>query len=366
MNFKAIEDVANAVLYEGYLLYPYRLSAVKNRQRWNFGVLYPRTYSELQNGSDPWFMQAQCLLEASESAALDVKVRFLQAVSREVGRLRMPVPEWPRDAEPTIERVDSLEAGDAVLRPWQEAIECDLEFAGLHVADLLVAPVSRALEIPSGRELEPVKNKDGCITGVIIRTREVVDANVTIGAERREGGVIRLTIVVSNFTACANPQALPRDELLLKSLLSAHALMGIDKGKFFSLTDPPAPFRELTSACKNIGTWPVLAGEEGTANAMLCSPIILSDHPQIAPESAGNLFDGTEIDEILTLRILTLSEDEKSAIRESDDRARELLTRTESLPMEQLLKLHGALRDVASKGSAAGEPTESAEGWEKP
>ncbi len=79
---------------------------------------------------------------------------------------------------------------------------------------------------------------------------------------------------------------------------------------------------------------------------MLSSPIILYDYPQIAPESPGDLFDGAEIDEILMLRIMTLTDDEKREMRQSDDRARQILERTESLPDEQFMKLHGVLRGL--------------------
>ena len=86
---------------------------------------------------------------------------------------------------------------------------------------------------------------------------------------------------------------------------------------------------------------------------MLASPIILYDYPSIAPESTGNLFDATEIDEILSLRILTHTDEEKREMRESDDRVRELLERTESMPDEQFIKLHGILRGL---GPVKGEP----------
>ena len=79
---------------------------------------------------------------------------------------------------------------------------------------------------------------------------------------------------------------------------------------------------------------------------MLSSPIILYDYPQIAPESPGDLFDGTEIDEILALRILTLTEDEKKEMREADDRSRQILERTEAMPVEHFMKLHGVLRGL--------------------
>jgi hypothetical protein len=81
---------------------------------------------------------------------------------------------------------------------------------------------------------------------------------------------------------------------------------------------------------------------------MLAAPIILYDYPQIAPESAGDLFDGTEIDEILQLRILTMTDAEKLEIRNGDDRTRQILERTEMLPPEHFQKLHGALRGMKS------------------
>jgi hydrogenase maturation protease len=87
-------------------------------------------------------------------------------------------------------------------------------------------------------------------------------------------------------------------------------------------------------------------GEEGERDAMLSSPIILYDYPQIAPESPGNLFDGTEIDEILALRILTLTDDEKREMQHADARSRQILERTEALPAEHFMKLHGVLRGL--------------------
>ena len=102
----------------------------------------------------------------------------------------------------------------------------------------------------------------------------------------------------------------------------------------------------LPRACKNVGTWPVLVGEDGQRDAMLSSPIILYDYPKIAPESPGALFDGTEIDEILSLRIMTLTDQEKLEIGRTDERARQILERTESMPPEQFMKMHGVLRGL--------------------
>ncbi len=95
MNTKSSDAIAKAVLYEGYMLYPYRPSSVKNRQRFNFGVLYPRSYSEAQAGTDAWSNQTECLVEGSLLTAIEIKVRFLKLVARSTRRARV---EWARPA----------------------------------------------------------------------------------------------------------------------------------------------------------------------------------------------------------------------------------------------------------------------------
>src|ERR1700742_5096931 len=83
MNFDGAEKIAAAVLYEGYILYPYRPTAIKNRQRWNFGTLYPRVYAQAQRPEEPFRLVAECLFVADALATLDVRIRFLQeAVER--------------------------------------------------------------------------------------------------------------------------------------------------------------------------------------------------------------------------------------------------------------------------------------------
>ena len=106
-----------------------------------------------------------------------------------------------------------------------------------------------------------------------------------------------------------------RDAALARSLVSAHTILEVRDGEFVSLIDPPEAYRDFASACQNVGTWPVLVGEEGQRDTMLSSPIILYDYPEIAPESPGDLFDGAEIDEILSLRIMTMTDEEKREMR---------------------------------------------------
>ena len=148
----------------------------------------------------------------------------------------------------------------------------------------------------------------------------------------------RMSLLTNHHNIKAVPNA------LMYSLVSAHTLLTLDNGQFVSMFDAPESLRNLVDECRNLGTWPVLMGEEGDRDTMLSSPIILYDYPQIAPESAGGLFDGTEIDEILSLRILTMTDEEKREMRQSDQRTRRILERTENMPPEQFMKLHGTLR----------------------
>lgn len=346
MNWKHIEGIANAVLYEGYMLYPYRPSAVKNRQRWNFGVVYPKSHCEIQKGNDIWRMQTQCLIRGAASASLDIKVRFLQAVSRQMGRLT--APGVSDEAEPEFEIVESIEIGNRTFRSWQEAIERDVTFPSVRLEPLPGAPVTGAFAFPEARELEPVKDDSGSLAAFVVRTRERISGSVEVSAEECSAGLFKLTVVISNLTPLDDPQFAPREDVLLKSLLSTHTILGVEAGEFVSLIDPPPDVQQIASDCRNVGAWPVLAGDDGCKDAMLSSPIILYDYPQIAPESPGDLFDGTEIDEILALRILTLSDDEKREIRQSDERTREVLRRTEAMPVEHFVKLHGVLRGMKS------------------
>jgi hypothetical protein len=340
-SLNRVEKIAEAVLYEGYMLYPYRASAIKNQQRWNFGVLCPQSYSEQQNGSDASMMQTQCLFEAGPSTRLNVKVRCLQIVNRTIGKLSDPLHALPADREPEFEVVDHLETGGQTFTRWQEAAERELTLPSLPPAALLH---NEPLQFPSGRGLEPLRNEDDLIVGVVIREWGSLSGSVEVAAEPCENGVSKITISIKNTTSVDPAQS--RADALLYSLVSTHTILSVEGGAFVSLIDPPKTLKSLAAGCRNVGTWPVLVGEEGERDTMLSSPIILYDYPQIAPESPGSLFDGTEIDEILSLRILTMTDEEKHEMRQSDQRARQILERTESMPPEQFMKLHGVLRSL--------------------
>jgi len=354
MNRDRVQKIAEAVLYEGYMLYPYRASAVKNQQRWNFGVLCPQTYSEAQDGSEAWTMQTECLIEGDAETRLDVSIRFLQIVNRSVGKLIHSAREFPGNREtesapPEYELVEKLQVEGQIFAPWQEAMEREVVVPTLHPA---AGSVSDPLffEFAAGREREPVRGEDGLVVGVILREWNTLSGSVDIKAERCGDGVLKVAVRICNRTADKSSRLQNRDDALMDSLISTHTVLGVESGKFVSLIDPPDGLKNLAAECRNQGTWPVLVGEEGERDTMLSSPIILYDYPQIAPESPGGLFDGTEIDEILSLRILTMTDEEKHEMRQSDQRAREILERTENMPPEQFMKLHGVLRGLHPAG----------------
>jgi hypothetical protein len=346
VNVERVEKIVKAVLYEGYMLYPYRPSAVKNQQRWNFGVLHPRSYRESQGSSDAWMMQTECLVEGSSMSKLEVKVRFLQLVARSVGQLTSPGSELRPGEIPDFQMVEKLELAEKIFYPWQEAVEREICLPIRSLLSLGTEPLLQPFALPREKQYEILRDPSGHPAGIILREQELITGAILISAERVEAEVFRICVRIQNEVPVEVSPSLNREEALLRSLVSTHTIMGIENGSFVSAADPPESLRELSAACRSLGTWPVLVGEEGRRDTILSSPIILYDYPQIAPESAGDLFDGTEIDEILSLRIMTLTDEEKREMRQSDERARELLERTETLPVEQLMKLHGALRGL--------------------
>ena len=357
-----VDAVVKAVLYEGYMLYPYRPSSVKNRQRWTFGGVYPEAYSNAQKGAEPWTMQTQCVVIASANTALEVKLGFLHLVQRQAGELLEPSREWPPTCAPEFRRVDVLEVDRQRFYTWQEATERQVAADPLLVRELAVAPQVITFSFPGRNDLEPVRDANGVAIGVLARTQQTLDGQIVIRAIAVAADAFRIEVEIMNVTAIAEARELSRDEASLQALVSCHTILTVRDGEFVSMVDAPERLQSAVASCRNIGTWPILVGEEGVRDTMLSSPIILYDYPQIAPESPGDLFDATEIDEILTLRILSMTDDEKREMAAVDERSRALLERTEKLAPEQLQKLHGALRTLRTKEP---ESIETQAPWEE-
>jgi hypothetical protein len=293
-----IRRLADAVLYEGYILWPYRRSATKNQQRWTFGGIYPPAHAHT-HPDDPCVLQAQCVLEHADD--VEVTVRFLHVVERAV-------------VNAAGERVDELNG----LLAWDEATEREIRAARRRTP----------IEVPAASEIEPAAGG-----GAIVRSWRELRGCVDVAVESIDGA-FRVTASIENTTAWDGDE---RADALRQTFCSTHAVLHTEHGAFVSATE---------TDCDNVGLWPVLVGETGTRQTMLAAPIILSDYPQIAPESPGDLFDATEIDKLLILNVLALTPEEQAEMRASDPRAREILDRCAALSPEELMRLHGAIREL--------------------
>lgn len=309
MNRELVDKVVHAVLYEGYILYPYRASSKKNqRERFTFGRVYPRTYSEAQNGREPCSMQAECLVRnESHDASLEIEVRFLQPLARETGE-----------------------------QLWLEAIERQVKPTPVS----LNAPVSRTHEFtfPSARTID----------GTTVRWNEMIRGRIELETQVIDQAVSKITVRIFNETPVPADRIETQEEVIMRTFASTHTILHAASGEFISLLDPDPQYQQAAKECQNIGCWPVLVGDAATndRDAMLSSPIILYDYPKIAEESPGELFDGTEIDEILSLRVQTMTDAEKMEMRTIDEQARRILERTENLSADHFMKMHGTMRNV--------------------
>ncbi len=326
-----IRAIADAVLYEGYILWPYRKSAMKNQQRWTFGGVYPRSHSEGRE-DDPWQMLTQCLVASGPETGVEVAVRFLHVVRRRVAR----------QTAGGLEPVEELRVEGERHLSWDEAVERELELPRLRLTDQR-AGASLAVAVAAGEEREDLVDAAGERVGAVLRSWEALEGTIEVEAEPVDRRLQRITVRIANNSPSA--AAGPRDQALRRTFCSCHTVLRAAGGAFLSLTDPPERLAAEAAACRNQGTWPVLVGEAPDATTLLSSPIILEDYPRIAPESPGDLFDGGEIDQMLVLNILSLTDEEKAEMRDSDPRTREILERTEGLSEAEMMALHGTIRE---------------------
>jgi hypothetical protein len=320
--------VGDAVLYEGYLLYPYRASAGKNKVRWQWGVLMPPSFASDDTGEYA-DTHTECLLEPRSRSTMHVKLRFLQAQARTVQQ---------RDGS-SFRDVDSLVVGDAEYTTWDEAVEREVDGV-FPVAELLAQPVEMPFTVAGSEEIEDLDGR-----GRLVRRTQRLSGVLVARLESLDGpfGGVRLRLDVKNTSDWADEDP-TREKALHHALLAAHLVLSVDSGHFLSMLQPPEWAKPAVGSCVNVRVWPVLIGHDERSEAMLVSPIILYDNPAIAEESQGDLFDGTEIDEILTLRTMTLTDEEKRQARATDPRARQIVDRVDSMPQELLDRLHGTVR----------------------
>ncbi|HKY52608.1 MAG TPA: hypothetical protein VJP45_15230, partial [Candidatus Limnocylindria bacterium] len=280
MSFARAAEIADAVLFEGYMLYPYRGSALKNRIGSTLGVVPPRD----ANGA-AGHLGSELLVSGGPACVVEAKLRFLL---------------------PTA----AVRGGDRAV-----AREVSIPPAALDVLERETVTVPFVFD-----------DVDGSCEGIIAL------------AAARHGATVKLSLTITNRSA-ARAEGAPAP-----SMVSTHVLLAVSGGEFVSLQDPPSSLVALAETCRQDGLWPILVGDGDERDLLIASPMIFEDHARIAPESRSSLFDGTEIEEMLRLRILTLADPEREEIAAGDSRVRALVERAEEMGPAQLAGLHGALR----------------------
>jgi hypothetical protein len=382
-----LDRIARTLLYEGYLLWPYRRSSLKNQRRWTIGGVFPEGSGEDTRSGDPRVMHLETLVEGDDGPEIDIRIRFLHRVVRQAAR-------WDGTA---LEPVDELRVGGELYLTWDEAVEREVRVrvrvgeGGLGVRIVRVEPIGGGvgvegvegpggagsagsagsagtesgfsaatcqhalpINIPAGTNEDWLEDTEGERAGALIRSWDALQGRLELDARRAGERLVQMTVRLVNTASATGAD---RDTMLGRTFLSAHIILQSTEGEFVSLLDPRASLAEVAASCENRRCWPVLVGDPGDRHTILASPMILYDYPQIAPESAGDLFDGTEIDKLLILNILGMTEAEKVEMRASDPHAKEILDRAEALGAEQLLEMMGAIREFRV---LEGEPVEPA------
>lgn len=346
-RFDAARSVADAVLYEGYVLYPYRASSRKNQVRFQWGVLTPRAFSEA-DGSERWSVRSECLLDARRDAELTVRVRCLQTQHRRVEASL----EASDHGDAAFEPVTHLEVDGTMHVEWDEAVDQVVDLHSIAVPTNGVACRSTAFAFDAHTVHEEIRTAEGRLAGRFVRRRQPVQGLVHVTTERPDAGTpyVKVSVSVENTTPCVDI-SLRRDDVMGHSLVAVHTMVAVDGGRFISLLDPPDDATGAVAACHSEGLYPVLIGDE---DLVLASPIILYDHPEVAPQSPGDLYDSLEIDEILALRVMTLTDEEKSEARGTDQRAAAIIDRCDDMSAETLSRLHGQMKAVDPVAIAPG------------
>lgn len=333
--------IADAVLLEGYLLYPYRASSAKNQYRWTFGVVAPRVWSDA-GGCEPWQLEARALV-AGEPSALTVRLRFLSIVTRRIER------KDGSDFEP----VSELRVDNELHVPFEEGQLCSYEISGL-------ADAEYPIKVTGFESIHPLRDRYGVVRGRMVRVQTPLCGRVRVrrevlpvppGAE----ALSRLTVTIENLSERVRRTA-HRAEAMTSSWASTHLLLAAEGARFVSLLDPPPHARRAAAECQpkpdgnEARMWTVVSGEDGKDDVAIASTLILSDYPQIAPESPGDFCDACEIDELLALRTRTLTPEEKALVRATDARGRAILERSERLTDDDMARLHGTRRAALVPG----------------
>jgi hypothetical protein len=202
MNVPLVNKIADALLYEGYMLYPYRPSSKKNRQRFTFGRVYPHAYSVAQKGAEPSAMRTECLATSEgEHAGIEIRIRFLQVIAREVLELREPLLDLPENVENTsLKVVSELQVGERYYSTWQEAIAHEVDLPAKDLDQICDAHCRVPFSFPSSSSLEAIRNDQGSIVGLIRRRGETLVGAIELAAERLDSRAIKIAAAIENHS----------------------------------------------------------------------------------------------------------------------------------------------------------------------
>jgi hypothetical protein len=332
MSAPSVEQVVNAALYEGYILYPYRQSSKKNKgNQCAFGCIYPKDYSDSQNGGDACVHQTECLVKTTgDSPSMTVTVCFLHPMMRDTDYLTAEEKVsggWQECPEP----------GES----WQEATEREIEFNLALGASCDEKPfaspffISPTLTVENASGQTAVQRWQDGLEGII----EI--ENKIVGPELH-----KVTIRVHNLTPMTADECENETTVLMRTFAFTHTILRATGAEFISLADPPNELAETARKCQNIGAWPVLVGDEGSGekHTLLSSPIILHDYPQIAPESGGAFLDSAEIDEMPTM-----ADEARLEMRHVDEQAWRSLKRNRETGGINFPRLQGQMPTTPAK-----------------
>ena len=264
-------------------------------------------------------LAAQFLVDGAP--AITVVVRFLQLQHRQT----------ERENAGGFEPVHELATASGSWLSWDEAVEYETSFGPITFEE---PTTTLPVVAPAATDVESV---DG---GRLVRQRQEVRGELTVTSEP-DGALRRVSVRLANVGA----PAMDKSDSIARSMIGTHVIAEAVGGQFVSLLEPPEAAAGAVDRCTQHRCFPVLAGPPGASDVLLISPIILYDHPEVAEQSNTALFDCTEIDEILTLRVMTMTDEEKAQARATDPRAAQIIDQCDAMAPEDMARLHGVLRN---------------------
>ncbi len=316
-----LENLTKTVLYEGYSIFPYHRTSVKNLKPIPFGVIYPEQYHS-HHLNAPARMKTECIVNAQKNTVVNITVRFLHLITTKIfQQIDNENTSFPDEGWQTIER--QINSGDLIISEI--------------IGNKKVFPI----DFDSIEEDKNIYDQNNVLKEKQSNSVLKITGNVVIEAFSVENidNTFRISIIVSNDTSLITAESISRDEVFQQSFLSTNTILKVNNGAFVSDQNPSEELKEIVAQCEKIGTWPILIDESNTT--MLSSPIILYDYPKINAHSKLDLFDSLEIEEMLILQLSAMSDSEKQQIAERDGKMREMLDKASQVTSEELLNLHG-------------------------